>query len=134
MTKLLGTFAILLMATSISAQPNATSTIKKKDSNQIFTDSIRNLPPLEVRSVRASENSPFAISNLNKANIQAINYGQDLPFVLQNTPSVVVNSDAGTGVGYTGIRIRGTDGTRINVTLNGIPYNDAESKIGRAHV
>ena len=93
MTKLLGTFAILLMATSISAQPNATSTIKKKDSNQIFTDSIRNLPPLEVRSVRASENSPFAISNLNKANIQAINYGQDLPFVLQNTPSVVVNSE-----------------------------------------
>ena len=129
MTKLLGTFAILLMATSISAQPNATSTIKKKDSTQIFTDSIRNLPPLEVRSVRASENSPFAISNLNKANIQAINYGQDLPFVLQNTPSVVVNSDAGTGVGYTGIRIRGTDGTRINVTLNGIPYNDAESMI-----
>jgi len=84
---------------------------------------------LEVRSVRASENSPFAISNLNKAAIEKVNYGQDLPFLLQNTPSIVVNSDAGSGVGYTGIRIRGTDGTRINVTLNGIPYNDAESMI-----
>jgi iron complex outermembrane receptor protein len=54
--------------------------------------------------------------------------GQDLPFVLNQVPSVVVNSDAGNGIGYTGIRIRGTDATRINVTLNGIPYNDAESQ------
>jgi len=125
MTKLLGTFAFILMvATSMAQQPWL-----KKDSSLKFTDSIRNLPPLEVRSVRASENSPFAISNINKADIARVNYGQDLPFLLQNTPSVVVNSDAGTGVGYTGIRIRGTDGTRINVTLNGIPYNDAESMI-----
>ena len=51
-----------------------------------------------------------------------------MPFILNQTPSVVVNSDAGNGVGYTGIRIRGTDATRINVTLNGIPYNDAESQ------
>ena len=125
MTKLLGTFAFILMvATSTAQKP-----LSKKDSILKFSDSIRNLPPLEVRSVRASENSPFAISNLNKAAIEKVNYGQDLPFLLQNTPSVVVNSDAGTGVGYTGIRIRGTDGTRINVTLNGIPYNDAESMI-----
>ncbi len=125
MTKLLGTFAFLLMtATGMAQKP-----LSKKDSILKFSDSIRNLPPLEVRSVRASENSPFALSNLNKAALEKVNYGQDLPFLLQNTPSVVVNSDAGTGVGYTGIRIRGTDGTRINVTLNGIPYNDAESMI-----
>ena len=54
--------------------------------------------------------------------------GQDIPFLLNQTPSVVINSDAGNGVGYTGIRIRGSDATRINVTLNGIPYNDAESQ------
>ncbi|MEY4050595.1 MAG: hypothetical protein RL262_1429 [Bacteroidota bacterium] len=129
MTKLLGTFAFLLMVANAIAQTKPLSIQKKIDSLRLQTDSIRNLPPLEVRSVRASENSPFAISNLNKSSIQQLNYGQDLPFVLQNTPSVVVNSDAGTGVGYTGIRIRGTDGTRINVTLNGIPYNDAESMI-----
>ena len=129
MTKLLGTFALLFLIVSSTAQPKKVFVEKKKDSLQKFTDSIRNLPPLEVRSVRVNENSPFAISNLNKASIQQVNYGQDLPFLLQNTPSVVVNSDAGTGVGYTGIRIRGTDGTRINVTLNGIPYNDAESMI-----
>jgi iron complex outermembrane receptor protein len=129
MTKLLGTFAFLLMVANTRAQTKPLSIQKKIDSARLQTDSIRNLPPLEVRSVRASENSPFAISNLNKAAIEKVNFGQDLPFLIQNTPSVVVNSDAGTGVGYTGIRIRGTDGTRINVTLNGIPYNDAESMI-----
>ena len=129
MTKLLGTFAsIFILATSM-AQPSVPSTSKRSDSTRKFSDSIRNLPPLEVRSIRAGEKSPFALSNLNKSSIQQLNYGQDLPFVLQNTPSVIVNSDAGNGVGYTGIKIRGTDGTRINVTLNGIPYNDAESMI-----
>jgi iron complex outermembrane receptor protein len=82
---------------------------------------------LEVTAVRVSENSPFAKSNMNKASINQVNFGQDLPYIIQNTPSIVANSDAGTGIGYTGIRIRGTDATRINVTLNGIPYNDAES-------
>jgi len=129
MTKLLGTLASIFIFATGMAQTNALSNPKKKDSAQYFSDSIRNLPPLEVRSLRASENSPFALTNVNKAAIQQINYGQDLPFLIQNTPSVIVNSDAGTGVGYTGIRIRGTDGTRINVTLNGIPYNDAESMI-----
>ncbi len=129
MTKLLGTFATILMVATSMAQPHLLSKSNEKDSTQRFSDNIRNLPPLEIRSVRAEVNSPFAITNLNKTSIQQLNYGQDLPFVIQNTPSVVVNSDAGSGVGYTGIRIRGTDGTRINVTLNGIPYNDAESMI-----
>jgi iron complex outermembrane receptor protein len=85
------------------------------------------LQPLEVRSIRASDKAPFAKTNLDKTEITNRNLGQDIPFLLNQTPSVVVNSDAGNGVGYTGIRIRGTDATRINVTLNGIPYNDAES-------
>ncbi|MGZ3852719.1 MAG: TonB-dependent receptor plug domain-containing protein, partial [Flavisolibacter sp.] len=86
------------------------------------------LPPVEVRAVTASATAPFAKTNLDKKDIGKMNLGQDLPFLLNQTPSVVVNSDAGNGVGYTGIRIRGTDATRINVTLNGIPYNDAESQ------
>ena len=86
------------------------------------------LPPVEVRAVIAPPTAPFAKTNLDKKEISRQNLGQDLPFLLNQTPSVVVNSDAGNGVGYTGIHIRGTDATRINVTLNGIPYNDAESQ------
>ena len=86
------------------------------------------LQPIEVNSIRASDRDPFSKVNFNKKVIENNNLGQDLPFLLNQTPSVVVNSDAGNGIGYTGIRIRGTDGTRINVTLNGIPYNDAESQ------
>jgi len=87
------------------------------------------LQPIEIRAVRASDKAPFTKTNLSASELAKNNSGQDLPFLLNQTPSVVVNSDAGNGIGYTGIRIRGTDGTRINVTLNGIPYNDAESQI-----
>jgi len=86
------------------------------------------LAPVEVQAIRAGEKAPFAKTDLNKKEITQNNLGQDLPFLLNQTPSVVVNSDAGNGVGYTGIRIRGSDAARINVTLNGIPYNDAESQ------
>jgi iron complex outermembrane receptor protein len=87
------------------------------------------LQPIEIKAVRVNDKAPFTKTNLSKAEIEKVNLGQDLPFVLSQTPSVVINSDAGNGVGYTGVRIRGTDGTRINVTLNGIPYNDAESQV-----
>ena len=86
------------------------------------------LQPVEVKAVTAGDKAPFAKTNLTKEELAKNNLGQDLPFLLNQTPSVVVNSDAGNGVGYTGIRIRGTDAARINVTLNGIPYNDAESQ------
>ena len=86
------------------------------------------LQPVEVRSTRASTNSPFTKTDLNKAFIEKYNTGQDLPFVLNQTPNVVANSDAGNGIGYTGIRIRGSDASRINMTINGIPYNDPESQ------
>ena len=81
-----------------------------------------------VRATRAEDRIPMTFSNLEKPNIRKQNFGQDMPFILQFTPSVVSTSDAGTGIGYTGIRIRGSDATRINVTINGIPYNDSESQ------
>ncbi len=86
------------------------------------------LETLEVKSLKASNIAPFAKTNLTKEYIQKNNFGQDLPYILNQTPSAVINSDAGNGIGYTGIRIRGSDATRINVTINGIPYNDAESQ------
>lgn len=80
-----------------------------------------------VMASRVNENSPAAYDNIGKAEIKKLNNGQDLPFLISNSPSVVVSSDAGTGIGYTGFRIRGSDMTRINITINGVPMNDAES-------
>ncbi len=86
------------------------------------------LEPVEIKAIRAADNAPFTKTTLTKSQLKALNTGQDLPFILNQTPSVVVSSDAGNGIGYTGIRIRGSDATRINMTINGIPYNDAESQ------
>lgn len=116
-------FTSLLFATSLLVSNLHAQEQEKEPS----TDSFYSLSPVEVRAIRAGEKAPFTKSNLSKAQIQKLNQGQDIPFILNQTPSVVANSDAGTGVGYTGLRIRGTDATRINITLNGIPYNDAES-------
>ncbi len=80
-----------------------------------------------ISATRATDKTPTTYSMLTKEKIQQQNFGYDLPFLLNWTPSVVTTSDAGTGIGYTGIRIRGSDPTRINVTINGIPYNDSES-------
>jgi iron complex outermembrane recepter protein len=104
-----------------------TSVVSFAQTQKKFNDTAY-LQPVEVAAVRAGEKAPFAKTNLTKKEIEKNNLGQDLPILLSQTPSAVVNSDAGAGVGYTGIRIRGTDGSRINVTLNGIPYNDAESQ------
>src|ERR1700742_321218 len=79
------------------------------------------MQPVEVLAVKAGDKTPFAKTNLSKKDLEKNNLGQDLPFLLDQTPSVVVNSDAGNGVGYTGIYIRGTDDCRIHMTLNGIP-------------
>ena len=83
---------------------------------------------LVISAVRVGERVPFTHTEVQRAEIVERNLGQDAPFLLRYTPSAVVSSDAGTGIGYTGIRIRGTDPTRINVTINGIPLNDAESQ------
>jgi iron complex outermembrane recepter protein len=83
--------------------------------------------PVEIASLRAGQHAPFTQSTISADEIKKQNLGQDLPMLLNQQPGVVVNADAGTGIGYTGIRVRGSDVTRINVTANGIPINDAES-------
>lgn len=92
-------------------------------------DSLRvvNLQEVQVVSTRATSKTPMAYFNLSKSAIKSKNFGQDLPFLLSLTPSITMSSDAGTGIGYTAIRVRGTDPSRINITANGIPINDAES-------
>jgi iron complex outermembrane receptor protein len=80
-----------------------------------------------VSATRARETTPTTFKTIGKEEINKNNLGQDLPFLLNYTPSLVTHSDAGAGIGYTGMRIRGSDQTRINVTVNGIPLNDAES-------
>ncbi|MFT7452583.1 MAG: iron complex outermembrane receptor protein, partial [Patescibacteria group bacterium] len=93
----------------------------------LFAESV-NMPGVDVLSTWADDKTPMTFTNIDKTEIDKLNLGQDVPFVLKWTPSVVVNSDAGAGIGYTDIRIRGTDPTRINVTINGISLNDAESQ------
>jgi len=93
-----------------------------------MADSFVNLDEVLVDAVRVKESSPVTHSNINKKELEKRNLGQDIPVLLNYLPSVVTTSDAGAGVGYTGIRVRGSDATRVNVTINGIPYNDAESQ------
>ena len=81
-----------------------------------------------VSATRANQKSAIAYTDVTRRDLNKLNLGQDIPQLLNFTPSIVTTSDAGAGVGYTGIRIRGSDATRVNVTLNGIPYNDAESQ------
>ena len=81
-----------------------------------------------VTATRLAPKAPATFQNIEKKELEKLNLGQDLPFLLNWTPSLVATSDAGAGVGYTGMRIRGSDQTRINVTVNGIPINDSESQ------
>lgn len=98
-------------------------TVNAQDSS-----SIRQLNEVVINATRANQKTGMAFTNVYQKDIKKVNLGQDMPFLLNQLPSVVVSSDAGAGVGYTSIRIRGTDPTRINVTLNGVPYNDSESQ------
>ena len=86
------------------------------------------LNEVNINALRATEKTPVAFTNMSKSEIEKGNLGQDLPYIISLTPSVVTTSDAGAGIGYTGFRVRGSDPTRINVTVNGIPLNDAESQ------
>lgn len=94
----------------------------RMNESSILTDEV------VVSATRAGDKTPSTYSNVSGTSIRKQNFGQDLPFLLNWTPSVVTTSDAGAGIGYTGIRIRGSDATRVNVTINGIPYNDSESQ------
>ncbi|KUJ60302.1 TonB-dependent receptor [Flavobacteriaceae bacterium CRH] len=89
---------------------------------------VNKLDDVLVSAVRVTTKTPVSFSNLDKKDIKFRNLGQDIPILMNYLPSVVTTSDAGNGMGYTGIRVRGSDATRVNVTINGIPYNDAESQ------
>ncbi len=92
-------------------------------------DSIVNvtLQEVEVTATRAEAKTPISFTNLNARQLTAVNHGLDIPFLLSSTPSLLTTSDAGAGMGYTSLRLRGTDATRINISVNDIPMNDAES-------
>ncbi len=96
----------------------------------VVQDSIPEIQLEEVKlaGLRVDEDQPFSFSNVDKEELASRNLGQDLPIMLNYLPGVVTTSDAGAGIGYTGIRVRGSDATRVNVTINGIPYNDSESQ------
>ena len=87
----------------------------------------QHIPQIEVAASRAGHDTPIAHSNLSRSEIEERNYGEDIPSLLSHLPSVVIASESGTGIGSTSFRVRGTDPTRINVTLNGVPMNDAET-------
>ena len=88
---------------------------------------VNSLDEVLVAAIRVDSKNPFSFNNLNKKEFKTRNLGQDIPILMNYLPSVVTTSDAGNGIGYTGIRVRGSDATRVNITINGIPYNDSES-------
>ena len=106
----------MMAAIAAAAQPAATDTVPTVALSEV-----------EVLGTRASESTPVAYTNVSAKQLAAVNHGLDIPFLLTMTPSVITTSDAGAGVGYTSMRVRGTDATRINITVNDIPLNDAES-------
>jgi iron complex outermembrane receptor protein len=107
---------LTFLACNIIAQASDSITFKK------------NLDEVSVNALRANDKTPMVFTNISKSEIKKSNLGQDLTYLISLTPSVVTTSDAGAGIGYTGLRIRGTDPSRINVTINGIPVNDSESQ------
>lgn len=109
--------ALFLITTFALAQKKPADTVKTNQLDEVF-----------ISAIRATSKTPMSFSNLTKKDISPRNLGQDIPILLNFLPSVVTTSDAGNGVGYTGIRVRGSDARRVNVTINGIPYNDAESQ------
>jgi iron complex outermembrane receptor protein len=86
------------------------------------------LPPIIFEATRAEETDPFPVTNMSMKDIKPLNNGQDMPYILRFTPSLISTSDAGNGIGYTGLWIRGSDPSRVNININGIPLNDPESQ------
>ena len=109
-------FMMAVLCASLSLQAAELDTLKSVE-----------LQEVEVMATRATKKTPMAFTNMNKEQLKAVNFGQDIPYLLSLTPSVTMTSDAGNGIGYTSLRIRGTDPSRINITANGVPLNDAES-------
>ena len=108
----------------------STSSFSQEIVNQKDQDSLiktLNLEEVTVNAIKAKYNTPVTFVNVTKQDLDKVNLAQDLPTLLKNTPSVISHSDSGSGIGYSSIRIRGSDQTRVNVTINGVPYNDSES-------
>ncbi|WP_136466717.1 TonB-dependent receptor [Flagellimonas onchidii] len=118
-TTLFTTLALIGLALVTSAQQSPTDSLEGK---KIVLDEVL------VQAIRVTKEFPITFSDLDKDEIAPRNLGQDIPILMNFLPAVVTTSDAGAGIGYTGIRVRGSDATRVNVTINGIPYNDAESQ------
>ena len=118
MKNLLLFLSIFVNSSIFSQEPNPTIDLPAE---------VQNLEEILVSSIRVDKNAPIAFSNVTKDDLAKNNLGQDLPILLNSLTSVVTTSDAGAGVGYTGIRIRGVNAQSTNITINGIPYNDAES-------
>ena len=97
---------------------------QQKDTLIVYPD----LQEVHINALRATPQTPMSYSNIGAQQLDEQNLGQDIPYMLSLTPSVVTTSDAGAGIGYTGFRVRGSDPTRINVTIDGIPLNDPESQ------
>ena len=116
-------FLLLVSSIGLHAQVQSKVNLKRQDSLSTIT-----LEEVQLTGIRAKENTPVTFTNVTQKDIASRNLGQDIPILLNYLPAVVTTSDAGAGIGYTGIRVRGSDATRVNVTLNGIPYNDAESQ------
>lgn len=114
--------ALLVLSTTMQAQNSEQNTKTVKDSTKLEI-----LDEVLVKSVRVDADSPITHTNVTKEDLEIRNLGQDIPILLNYLPSVVTTSDAGAGIGYTGLRIRGVSGGSTNVTINGIAYNDAES-------
>ncbi len=112
----------VLMAAFIAAISANAANPEKLDTLKTYE-----LQGVQVNSTRATNITPVAYKDLNQAEIKKVNFGQDVPYLLSLTPSVTTTSDAGNGIGYTSIRVRGVDPSRVNITANGIPMNDAES-------
>jgi iron complex outermembrane receptor protein len=104
------------------------SSLSFSQGKQQDTTKVNLLDEVLVSAVRVTTKTPVTFSNVSKEELAKRNLGQDIPILLNYLPSVVTTSEAGNGVGYTGIRVRGSDATRVNVTINGIPYNDSESQ------
>lgn len=124
----LGNYTIVISAIGYTTFKEKLRLIEKQVNLQVMlSPESYLLSEIGIVSTRATNETPVACQAISAEDIKDHNQGQDLPYLLRFTPSLVVNSDAGAGIGYTGMRIRGADITRINVTLNGIPVNDAES-------
>ena len=117
----------LCAAAIVMAQCPVSASETKVESKQ---DSIvTNLNGVEIIANRATNKTPIAFTNLSKKDITKVNDGRDITFMIQNTPGVVVSGDAGPGIGYSSIHVRGTDPSRVNITANGVPINDSESSV-----